>query len=301
MESRYVVRLIPGKGIDGDRYALGTGTYSAKFMPEPGKNLTMISADGVVEATERTGMRAFDDDKKDNDSDGGINNKKKHHNLGVELRRNIVLSGISAEALNEMVGHEVLLGKHCRVFVHRRCVPCKYREAACRRPGLMNNLWGVSGVNCEILPPIDVDVGGDNGNNADEKDNNTGTPAASQNETIRVGDTVSVIPNSYQPERINIGRKPPGFFIRPMDRSAEDAKKMIKPTYIAAIACLIDPEGFVRLEQTYNSFGVRFWTTDGYAMGLFLKTVRIPLVTTVFVVLLSIAVALGLHLAGIEV
>ena len=47
MESVETAKLIAGLGIDGDRYAVGTGTYSAKFLGEPGKHLTMVSADGV--------------------------------------------------------------------------------------------------------------------------------------------------------------------------------------------------------------------------------------------------------------
>ena len=30
--------LLPGLGIKGDRYALQTGTYSARFLQEPGRN-----------------------------------------------------------------------------------------------------------------------------------------------------------------------------------------------------------------------------------------------------------------------
>ena len=47
MKSLNVATLIRGVGIEGDRYALETGTYSAKFFGEPGKNLTLVSADGV--------------------------------------------------------------------------------------------------------------------------------------------------------------------------------------------------------------------------------------------------------------
>ncbi len=265
IESKQTARLLPGKGIDGDRYALGTGTYSARFMYEPGKNLTMVSSEGIKEATERTGMKAFDD-------------------MG-ELRRNLVLSGISAQELNEMIGHEVQIGSTCRVFVHRRCVPCKLREAACRRKGLVNNLWGVSGVNCEVLEPL---PGGDS-----EKSKNA--------HQIKVGDAVVIIPNTYQPERIDVGRKKPGWFIRPIDRTAEDVKNMITPTWIAAIACLMDPEGFHRVEDAYMSVGQQFWTSDAYAIGLLMRALRIPLLATLSVALLSIIIAVGFQVTGIQV
>eukprot|EP00531_Pseudo-nitzschia_arenysensis_P005352 CAMPEP_0116118824 /NCGR_PEP_ID=MMETSP0329-20121206/2313_1 /TAXON_ID=697910 /ORGANISM="Pseudo-nitzschia arenysensis, Strain B593" /LENGTH=276 /DNA_ID=CAMNT_0003612483 /DNA_START=9 /DNA_END=839 /DNA_ORIENTATION=+ len=256
--SKQSARLLPGKGIDGDRYALGTGTYSATFMSEPGKHLTMISLEGIREATERTGMKAFDD-------------------MG-ELRRNLVLSGISAQELNGMIGHEVKIGRACRVFVHRRCVPCKLREAACKRPGLMNNLWGVSGVNCEVLEPLEAHV-----------------------TEINVGDAVVVLPDTYQPERIDVGRKKPGWATRPIDRSAEDVKKMITPTWIAAIACLIDPKGFHRVENAYTSVGMQFWTSDAYTIGLLLQAVRLPLLAVLFVALLSIVIGIYLNVNGIEI
>lgn len=265
VESKQTAILLPGKGIDGDRYALGTGTYSAKFMYEPGKQLTMISAEGIKEATERTGMKAFDD-------------------MG-ELRRNLVLSGISALELNEMIGHEVQIGSTCRVFVHRRCVPCKLREAACRRKGLTNNLWGVSGVNCEVLPPLPED---DN-----EKSTNINQ--------IKVGDIIAILPNTYQPERIDVGRKKPGWSIRPIDRTAEDVKNMITPTWIAAIACLMDPEGFHRVEDAYMSVGQQFWSSDAYAIGLLMRALRIPLLATLSVALLSIVIAVVFQVTGTEI
>ena len=37
--------LIAGRGIKGDRYESGNGTYSAKFLGEKGKNLTVVSAE----------------------------------------------------------------------------------------------------------------------------------------------------------------------------------------------------------------------------------------------------------------
>ena len=82
------------------------------------------------------------------------------------------MRGLSGEELNDMVGHEVRVGA-TRLFVHRRTVPCKYREAQCKRPGLMNRLWDVCGVNCEILK------GG----------------------AVSVGDEVEVIPGTHQPAR----------------------------------------------------------------------------------------------------
>ena len=127
MQALQQVNLIAGQGLAGDRYnyAVHTGTYSASFIDEPGKNCTLVSADAVEKQMAATGMKPFE---------GG---------LGA-LRRNLVVRGLSGDELNDMVGHEVQIGA-CRLFVHRRTVPCKYREAQCKRPGLMNRLWDVCG------------------------------------------------------------------------------------------------------------------------------------------------------------
>ena len=258
MKSKEIALLIPGRGIDGDRYAIKTGTYSAKFFSEPGRQLTMISSEGIKEVFERTGMAPIG-------------------NIGAELRRNLVLGGISARDLNETIGHEVLIGERCRVFVHRRCVPCKYREAACKRSGLMNNLWGVCGVNCEVLPPLAVVPS---------------TAPSTDNGIIKVGDRVAILPGTYQPERIDSGRMKPGSFIRPADRTLEDVQKMIAPPFIAALAALWDPEGFRRVEAACNSVGQRFWSPEAYPMGLFAATMRFPFLVMVILISVSVVIAL---------
>jgi len=245
IESLEKATLVAGVGIEGDRNALQTGTYSAKFLNEPGRQVTIVSADGIEATMSETGMTPFE-------------------SLG-ELRRNLVVRGITAEAVNAMVGHEVRVGNNdTRLFIHRRTVPCKYRELHTKRPGLMNNLWDVCGVNCEIL------TGG----------------------TIGVGDSIAVIPNTYQPQRVNPGSKPPAFFIKPSDRTAEHHKSMMVPPIVAAIMCLIDPVGFQRVEDGYNSVGTQFWSSKAYRAGMTAKNLRAPLIiASVAIVMAIITVA----------
>lgn len=215
MQPLEVGTLIKGVGIEGDRYALGTGTYSAAFLKEPGKNLTVISADAVEAEMAKVGMEPLP--------------------MG-DMRRNLVVRGLSAETLNDMVGHEVTVGSSCRLFVHRRTVPCKYREAQVKRPMLMDKLWDVCGVNCEILE------GGD----------------------VHVGDSVAVVPDTHQPKRCDPGMKPAPFFIRPSERTPEQVKQMVIPSFVAMIAVLWDPVGFQRLEDGYRSAGVNFFSVEAY-------------------------------------
>jgi hypothetical protein len=243
-QSLQTATLIRGIGIEGDRYALGTGTYSAKFLKEPGKSLTMVSADSLEAEMKSTGIEPLP--------------------LGT-MRRNIVLRGITAETVNKMIGHEVKIGANCRLFIHRKCVPCKYREAQTGRTGLMNKLWDVCGVNCEILE------GG----------------------VIHVGDAVDVIPNTHQPNRVNPGHKPPPFFIKPSERTPEQVKQMVIPPLIAGIMCFVDPAGFMRLESGYGSVGLKFWSSEAYAVGMAVKKVRTPLLITAGLAVLTTAIGIA--------
>jgi MOSC domain-containing protein YiiM len=240
MVSLQTANLIPGVGVEGDRYALRTGTYSARFFGEPGKNLTMVSADAVESAIAEHGMEPL-------------------ASMG-DLRRNLVVRGLSADAVNGMVGREVSVGPAVRLFVHRRTVPCKYREAGCKRAGLMNNLWDACGVNCEIL-----------------------TPGA-----VSVGDEVGVVADTHQPRRANPGHKPPAFFVRPSERTAEQARSMMIPPAIAAIMCLVDPAGFKLVEEGYNSVGQHFWSRRANAAGALAAALRAPLLFAAAAMLVAV-------------
>ena len=98
MVSKQRVRLVPGCGIEGDRYATGNGTYQA--FHEPGRQLTVISGDSAeasICGLPRTPA-------------GGVG----------DLRRNVVVTGMTAGQLNDAVGSNLKLGADCVVLVHRR-------------------------------------------------------------------------------------------------------------------------------------------------------------------------------------
>lgn len=136
MLSKRSVKLIPGVGVEGDRYATGQGTYEA--FKEPGRQLTVISGDSAEASICGLPRRPA----------GGVG----------DLRRNVVVTGMTAAALNDSVGHNLKLG-NCVVLVHRRCVPCMYNERLNSSPGLMEAAWEAGGVNCEILRGGDLSVG----------------------------------------------------------------------------------------------------------------------------------------------
>ena len=138
MQPHAVVTLVAGAGIVGDRYANKTGSYSGLCLSartpgerEPGRQLTLISADAIDTALSLAGYPL-------------------PASYG-EFRRNVVVRGYTATELLAAQGTELALGANCRVFVHRHCVPCFYNERACGRPGQLRAIFQSSGVSCEIL------------------------------------------------------------------------------------------------------------------------------------------------------
>ena len=98
MESVQEVRAVAGQGLEGDRYAIGMGTYSAR--PGAWSQITLIEAE-AVEALERE--------------------------MGLELshgdaRRNIVTKGVP---LNHYVGREFCVGE-VRLQGVLLCEPCDH-------------------------------------------------------------------------------------------------------------------------------------------------------------------------------
>ena len=114
---------LAGRGIEGDRYLLGTGTYSKK--PEPGRQVTLIQSEV-------------------------LNSLNKKFNITVkpeESRRNVLTEGIE---INDLIGKEFLVGI-VRLRAHRLTRPCKYLENLLGQPGLYKELWDHGGISCEIL------------------------------------------------------------------------------------------------------------------------------------------------------
>lgn len=125
---RLVLRA--GEGIEGDRYSLGTGTYSDR--PEPGRQITLFEAE-TLEAIRR---------------DEGIEIAPHEH------RRNVTVRGVP---LNHLVGRRFRLGA-CLLEATRLSVPCRYIEDLLGRP-VFKPLLHRSGLNCRILEGGEVRPG----------------------------------------------------------------------------------------------------------------------------------------------
>jgi MOSC domain-containing protein YiiM len=123
------VKAIPGAGLEGDRYALGTGTFS---KPKPDHELTLIESE-AIEALKR---------------DYGVNIEPGN------ARRNIVTRDV---ALNHLVGREFLIGE-VRVRGIRLCEPCDHLEKLTGL-SLIKGLLHRGGLRAQILTAGVIHVG----------------------------------------------------------------------------------------------------------------------------------------------
>ena len=114
--------LVAGVGVEGDRYASRTGTYSAKHHID--RQVTLMEAE-TLEALAR---------------DHGIELAPAEH------RRNLTTQGVP---LNHLVGRYFRVGE-CVLFGGRLNVPCRYLEDLVGKK-VFKPLLNRSGLNCRIL------------------------------------------------------------------------------------------------------------------------------------------------------
>lgn len=100
MESRTSVGAIAGRGLDGDRYALGTGHWSP--IRRAGDEMTIIEAEAIEAIVREHGFT-----------------------LGPgATRRNVTSRGVRLE---ELIGRRFTIGDALFAGI-RRCQPCSYLE-----------------------------------------------------------------------------------------------------------------------------------------------------------------------------
>ena len=131
MQGVIEVTAIAGVGLEGDRYAARTGTFSAK--PKPSRQITLIEAE-AIEALERE--------------------------LGLvlspgETRRNLVTRGV---ALNHLVGRDFMVGE-ARLHGHELCEPCGDLARMTGKPPILAGLVHRGGLRAEILEGGRIRVG----------------------------------------------------------------------------------------------------------------------------------------------
>jgi len=126
------LRLIEGKGIEGDRYMIGReeGFYSHK--PEEGRQVTLFESETLVAL-------------------------KRDANIGVgpgEHRRNVTVEGVP---LTHLVGRQFWLGETL-LEATRLSIPCRHIEDITGK-AIFDPLINRSGLNCKILKGGTVRVG----------------------------------------------------------------------------------------------------------------------------------------------
>jgi len=117
-------RVVAGRGLEGDRYFLGKGSFS--HWRGTGRALTLVEA----EALEDVGL--------------GF----------AESRRNVVTRGVD---LNGLVGVRFRVGE-VECLGRRLCEPCRHLEKL-EGDGLMRSLAGRGGLRADVLSDGSIAVG----------------------------------------------------------------------------------------------------------------------------------------------
>jgi MOSC domain-containing protein YiiM len=129
-ESRDEVLAVAGRGLEGDRYFDGTGTYSQ--TPGTGRNVTLIESEALEAAAKDYKV----------DLPPGAS------------RRNIVTEGV---ALNHLVGKEFTVGG-VRLKGTRLCEPCSHLAKLTGKP-VVKALIHRAGLRADILEGGPIHVG----------------------------------------------------------------------------------------------------------------------------------------------
>lgn len=132
MQSVTEAHAIPGKGLEGDRYAAGAGTFSPKSDRLKGYDITLIEREVLERMTLPDGTRLAPE----------------------ESRRNLLTTGID---LNALVGKEFRIGS-IRAFGQRLCEPCVHLQRL-THPGVVVGLVHKGGLRADVLSDGEIRIG----------------------------------------------------------------------------------------------------------------------------------------------
>ena len=116
------VRAIPGKGLEGDRYFRGEGSFSKN--PGGGRQVTLVASEMLELLLNEHGIAL----------------------QAADTRRNLVTKGVS---LNELVGRVFQVGS-VRMKGVRLAEPCSHLERL-TQPGVIKGLAHRAGLRADIL------------------------------------------------------------------------------------------------------------------------------------------------------
>jgi hypothetical protein len=124
------IRAVPGKGLEGDRYFAGEGTYFDER--KTGQDITLIELEAIEALAGEHGIEL----------DPG------------EARRNVVTRGIG---LNDLVGRRFTIGE-IECVGRRLCDPCSHLERI-TQPGVLKGLVNRGGLRADIVSGGRIAVG----------------------------------------------------------------------------------------------------------------------------------------------
>ena len=136
MQSCTSVQAFAGRGLEGDRYASGQGSYSN--LPRPGaRHVSLIAREAMEASNEelvRRGLIPFEP---------------------WETRRNIMVEGVDVYAL---LGHEFRIGT-VRLRGSEPTRPCRIPSVVVGKTGLAEAYHGRGGIRAEVLSDGVISVG----------------------------------------------------------------------------------------------------------------------------------------------
>ena len=124
------VRAMPGRGLEGDRYAAGMGTFSNH---KGQRDVSLIESE-ALEAFERESATSLS---------------------AAECRRNVLTRGVR---LNDLVGKEFQVG-HVRMRGLRLCEPCTHLVRLTKNSATLRGLVHRGGLYAAILNEGEIVVG----------------------------------------------------------------------------------------------------------------------------------------------
>jgi MOSC domain-containing protein YiiM len=119
------VRAVPGRGLEGDRYFAGQGSFSR--WPGPHREVTLIAEEALEEMRRKAGA----------------------HLAPEASRRNILVRGVP---LNDLIRTPFTVGA-VQLEGVRLCQPCKYLARLAGEPGVLPGLVDRGGLRARILTP----------------------------------------------------------------------------------------------------------------------------------------------------
>jgi hypothetical protein len=130
MRAVSTAEAVEGRGLLGDRYERGAGTFSNPRGR--GYDLTLVEAEALEELSAKGGVEL----------------------APIEARRNLVVRGI---ALDDLIGRRFRVGE-VECFGQRRCEPCAHLKRL-TQPGVLRGLVHRGGLRADVLSNGGIRVG----------------------------------------------------------------------------------------------------------------------------------------------